>query len=791
MKIIITENQQRKLSHIFTIGGLLEQKRVKPIKSVALKEIVQEISNDLNDLLPKIAGEEESTWKMVLTGDNPENLRLKFQGEVFSFHPTELSANRYITPVQMYQCGRKPKNYGGGAIYCSNFGWELKVPDLFNKFIAAYPKYAYLFEGKLKNDEQTNNIKNQINNIIVNIGFEPGSSASGKGAGVIFEVVDNTRRMRKEYADNKKIKVGTPFSFYDLINAGPSTKLVIPMNKKVNAFLYHVNTAKILSDVQISAPPPKIIPKPPSPVITGDTFAKEIEYKFEVTDPFEFDKPDLTPSAEDAIAKEMQEVYKLKKLGFLEDYLKTKINGKDIIVQAYSSIDAKSDELGGGGVTECKPGKVMRKDYNLCLSQKRAETIVNHLNGAFSDIFGEANLIAKGMGELESPNSMHEPYYLKATAEHIKKYPELKLRLGQRFRNPPQKAHSDANRVATAADRKFVINLPGYTGVITEGAIRDIMITESQIKRLMMFQPGNEMSLNEIVPVEGIITLKKGNISDDVRAMQQELVNREYTLPRWGVDGRFGPETERAVKSFQKDHGLTVDGVVTTEVLTAMKDTENVNPNPTAGGSYQSGAKSNEQAPISDNLIIEIVNGTISAGGSKNYTDLFLDSNSDTAVGILHFTKRGLKKLYKEMDTEKYFGKSENEMIATIKTYNGDEMKHSDWKNGMLRFLNSPESESVQNRAASRKFKEGLVTPIRQGGWNTPREYAVGMFYLNSYPKCLYQMGPKYGWDAEQMLRAYCSGECSAVSACRSRCNHINDSYPISANAGGYVYKGC
>jgi len=305
-----------------------------------------------------------------------------------------------------------------------------------------------------------------------------------------------------------------------------------------------------------------------------------------------------------------------------------------------------------------------------------------------------------------------------------------------------------------------------------------ILITEKQLKRIL---------LNE----EGETSIKRGDSGNEVRELQQELVNRGYSFPRHGVDGRFGPETEGVVKSFQKDHQLSVDGVVTSEILNSIKDVNNSNPNPTSTGSYESGAKSNEQAPISDNLIIEIVNGTISAGGSKNYTDLFLDSNSDTAVGILHFTKRGLKKLYKEMDTEKYFGKSENEMIASIKTYNGDEMKHSDWKNGMLRFLNSPESESVQNRAASRKFKEGLVTPIRQGGWNTPREYAVGMFYLNSYPKCLYQMGPKYGWDAEQMLRAYCSGECSAVSACRSRCNHINDSYPISANAGGYVYKGC
>ena len=139
----------------------------------------------------------------------------------------------------------------------------------------------------------------------------------------------------------------------------------------------------------------------------------------------------------------MAQVYALADRGFLKDYLKTKINGKDIIVQAYSSIDAKSEELGGGAVTDCKPGKVKRKEYNLCLSQKRAETIVNHLNTEYADIFGEANLIAKGMGELRSKNSVDLPYS-----------------------DPIQKKHRDSGRVSTRLDRKFVINLPGYKGTI-------------------------------------------------------------------------------------------------------------------------------------------------------------------------------------------------------------------------------------------------------------------------------------------------------------------------------------
>ena len=67
--------------------------------------------------------------------------------------------------------------------------------------------------------------------------------------------------------------------------------------------------------------------------------------------------------------------------------------------------------------------------------------------------------------------------------------------------------------------------------------------------------------------------------------------------------------------------------------------------------------------PTSDK-IIEIINNTISKGGSKTYKDLF-NVKGEAAVGILHWTTRGLDKLYKEMDTERYFNKSEDDMMWT------------------------------------------------------------------------------------------------------------------------------
>lgn len=53
--------------------------------------------------------------------------------------------------------------------------------------------------------------------------------------------------------------------------------------------------------------------------------------------------------------------------------------------------------------------------------------------------------------------------------------------------------------------------------------------------------------------------LKRGCKGEAVRALQAQLVGLGYQI---AVDGSFGAKTEAAVKQYQQDHNLTVDGSV-------------------------------------------------------------------------------------------------------------------------------------------------------------------------------------------------------------------------------------
>ena len=63
------------------------------------------------------------------------------------------------------------------------------------------------------------------------------------------------------------------------------------------------------------------------------------------------------------------------------------------------------------------------------------------------------------------------------------------------------------------------------------------------------------------VPTTDKPTLRCGSSGEYVTLLQTKLIQRGYDLAPYGADGKFGAKTEAAVKSFQRDNGLTADGI--------------------------------------------------------------------------------------------------------------------------------------------------------------------------------------------------------------------------------------
>ena len=56
-------------------------------------------------------------------------------------------------------------------------------------------------------------------------------------------------------------------------------------------------------------------------------------------------------------------------------------------------------------------------------------------------------------------------------------------------------------------------------------------------------------------------------VEKGVELLQTALQFLKFSLPQWGVDGKFGPETEKAVTDFQEKYSLDVTGIVDQETM--------------------------------------------------------------------------------------------------------------------------------------------------------------------------------------------------------------------------------
>ena len=69
-------------------------------------------------------------------------------------------------------------------------------------------------------------------------------------------------------------------------------------------------------------------------------------------------------------------------------------------------------------------------------------------------------------------------------------------------------------------------------------------------------------------------TLRRGSRGEYVTLAQTQLIQKGYDCGTYGADGQFGAATEQVVRSFQHDHGLTVDGVIGQKTWAALDAAE-------------------------------------------------------------------------------------------------------------------------------------------------------------------------------------------------------------------------
>lgn len=73
---------------------------------------------------------------------------------------------------------------------------------------------------------------------------------------------------------------------------------------------------------------------------------------------------------------------------------------------------------------------------------------------------------------------------------------------------------------------------------------------------------------NPSIPSTNVGILKLGNRGTTVKSLQKKLTSLGYSTK--GIDGIFGYHTDQAVRRFQKDHHLNVDGIVGAATIKAL-----------------------------------------------------------------------------------------------------------------------------------------------------------------------------------------------------------------------------
>lgn len=110
-----------------------------------------------------------------------------------------------------------------------------------------------------------------------------------------------------------------------------------------------------------------------------------------------------------------------------------------------------------------------------------------------------------------------------------------------------------------------------YTGQSAYLRAGDILVTRVKGHTEIVLTSGSKVETATVAPlVLGDRILKNGMSGSDVKQLQTDLIKLGYSCGPWGADGDFGDQTEMAVRRFQTQQGLAVDGQFGPKSLAAL-----------------------------------------------------------------------------------------------------------------------------------------------------------------------------------------------------------------------------
>ena len=124
------------------------------------------------------------------------------------------------------------------------------------------------------------------------------------------------------------------------------------------------------------------------------------------------------------------------------------------------------------------------------------------------------------------------------------------------------KRYANLKSAATYIQYAEMLKADGYA---TSSSYVNTLCKTVEKYNLMRFDSGQA-----IVPLSCRKTIKKGSKGDDVKFLQSVMNANGYSCGN--VDGIFGAKTDRAVRQFQTEKGLVVDGIVGLKTWTMIEN---------------------------------------------------------------------------------------------------------------------------------------------------------------------------------------------------------------------------